>query len=279
VTVGNLESALSEAGSSKCAEATEGCFSFVVPPSAAGALRRVGFSVLNVANNHTRDAGESGLEETAAALRRSGIATTGRPDEIAVVRANGIRVAVLGFAPYPWAADLLDIPAAQRLVRRAGARADLVVVNMHAGAEGTAYAHVRPGSESYLGERRGDPVAFARAVVDAGADLVLGHGPHLLRAAEWYRGRLIAYSLGNFSSYRNFDLSGPLGSSVVLRARLRADGSWVGGRLVPVRLEGTGSPTHDADSTALALVRDLSRSDVGRRAPRIAPDGSLRPPA
>jgi poly-gamma-glutamate capsule biosynthesis protein CapA/YwtB (metallophosphatase superfamily) len=278
VVLGNLESALSDDGSAKCGRGSTGCFSFVVPPDSARPLRRAGFDVLSVANNHTRDAGEGGLEETADALREAGIAVTGRADEIAIVRTNGVRVAVLGFAPYSWASDLLDHDAATRLVRAAGARADIVVVNMHAGAEGTAQAHVRPGAEWYLGERRGDPMAFAHAVVEAGADLVVGHGPHVLRALEWYRGRLIAYSLGNFSSHRNFDLSGPLGTSAVLRVRLHQDGTWAGGRLVPVRLEGTGSPVPDPERTALVQLRELSRDDIGARAPRLAASGALRPP-
>jgi poly-gamma-glutamate capsule biosynthesis protein CapA/YwtB (metallophosphatase superfamily) len=278
VVLGNLESALSDDGSAKCGKPSSGCFSFVVPPEAARPLRAAGFDVLSVANNHTRDAGVSGLAETVDALRGAGIATTGRADETAIVRAKGVRVAVLGFAPYSWASDLLDLEAATRLVRTAAARADLVVVNMHAGAEGTAQAHVHPGAEWYLGERRGDPMAFAHAVVDAGADLVVGHGPHVLRALEWYRGRLIAYSLGNFSSHRNFDLTGPLGTSAILRVRLRADGTWAGGRLVPVRLEGVGSPVPDPARTALAQIRELSRDDIGARAPRLAASGALRPP-
>jgi hypothetical protein len=278
VVLGNLESALSDGGSAKCDAGSTGCFSFVVPSASARSLRQAGFSVMSLANNHTRDAGVEGLDSTVAALRAAGIATTGRSDEIAVVRAGGVRVAVLGFAPYAWASDLLDLDEARRLVRAAAARADVVVVNMHAGAEGTAYAHVRPGPEWYLGERRGDPVAFAHVVVDAGADLVVGNGPHLLRAVEWYRGRLIAYSLGNFSSHRNFDLTGPLGTSAVLQVRLRPDGTWAEGRLVPVRLRGTGWPVPDRDRTALGLVRGLARADVGPRAPQLAPDGSLRPP-
>ena len=79
---------------------------------------------------------------------------------------------------------------------------------MHAGAEGSDRAHVEPGPETYLGEPRGDSVAFTHAVVDAGADLVVGSGPHVLRGLEWYRGRLIAYSLGNASGYRTLSTAG-----------------------------------------------------------------------
>ena len=190
---------------------------------------------------------------------------------------TGVQTCALPIS-YDWAQDLLDLDAARRLVRRAAKRADLVVVTMHAGAEGVRHAHVRPGQESFLGEARGDPVAFAHAVVRAGADLVVGHGPHVLRGIEWYRGRVIAYSLGNFASYRNFDVTGTGGVSAILRVTLRADGSWVGGELTPIRLAGTGTPGWDADEAALGLIRTLSREDFGRRAVRVSPDGGLRPP-
>ena len=274
----NLETALSDRPAAKCGDGRDGCYAFRASPAAANALHRAGFTLLNLANNHTRDAGRAGLVDTGTALASAGLDYTGAPGQITVVRAHGVRIAVVGFAPYPWAADLLDVAGAQRLVRAAAARADLVVVQMHAGAEGTAYQHLGRGDETYLGERRGDPVAFAHAVIDAGADLVVGHGPHLLRALEWYRGRLIAYSLGNFASYRNFALDGPLGVSAVLRVRLHADGTWAGGTLVPVRLEGTGTPTPDAHAAAVALVRDLSRADLGPTAAPLRGAGAISAP-
>ena len=276
VVTGNLETALSDDPSGKCGAGSSGCFSFQVPPSFARGLRRAGFTVLSLANNHSRDAGESGLAETAAALDAAGIDSTGRPGEMPVLQAGAIRVAVVGFAPYPWAADLLDLAAARALVRKASSRADIVVVHMHAGAEGLAHGHVPDGDEHYLGERRGHPRAFAHAVVEAGADLVVGHGPHVLRALEWYRGRLIAYSLGNFSSHRNFDLTGPLGISAIMRVRLSSDGSWVDGEIVPVELVGTGAPRPDADAAALAALSQLSSADVDAP-PRLGPTGELAP--
>ena len=126
---------------------------------------------------------------------------TGLPGEITYLRVHGRRVAFIGFAPYAFAANLLDIPGAQRLIRRARAHASLVVVIIHAGAEGAGELHTPHGEETYLGEDRGDARAFAHAAIDAGASLVLGSGPHVIRGVERYRGRLIAYSLGNFVGY------------------------------------------------------------------------------
>src|SRR5262249_13521708 len=152
--------------------------------------------------------GPAGIAETDAALAAAGLAWTGRPAQVTYLARGGVRIALLGFAPYGYGDGLLDIPGAVAQGRAAAARAQPVIVFLHAGAEGAAAQHVRPGMETYLGEERGDPVAFAHAVVDAGADLVLGSGPHVLRAMEWYRGRLIAYSHGNFAGYDTFGLDG-----------------------------------------------------------------------
>jgi Bacterial capsule synthesis protein PGA_cap len=150
VTLGNLEGTLSVGGTSKCGGIGGGtCFAFQAPPSTAGQLRGLGFDLVNQANNHSLDYGASGRSQTIAALDRAGVAQTGLPGEITVLRVAGTRVAFVGFAPYSFDANLLDIPAAQDLVRRAKARAPLVVVIIHAGAEGAGALHTPDGSESY----------------------------------------------------------------------------------------------------------------------------------
>jgi hypothetical protein len=276
VVLGNLEGTLSTTGSAaKCGANSTNCFVFHTPPSYARWLKQAGFTVMNVANNHAMDFGPVGQAQTLAALRKVGLAWTGRPGDIAYQQVGPVRVALLGFAPYPWAQSLADIPAAQRLVREAGANADVVVVTMHAGAEGVDHQHVTPGMETYLGEPRGNPIAFSHAVVRAGADLVVGSGPHVLRGMEWYKGRLIAYSLGNFGGYKVFSLGGPLSTSGILHVTLRADGSFVTGRLVATRLTAVGMPALDSTGAARRLVRSLSREDLGSRAVTVLATGRL----
>ncbi len=277
IVLGNLEGTLSTASGSKCGPASTSCFAFQTPPSYARRLSEAGFTVLNVANNHAFDFGAEGQRQTIAALRRRGLRITGRPGQVTIQRVGKARVAIIGFAPYSWAQDLNDIPAAVKLVRAATRKADLVVVTFHGGAEGSDRAHVPRGPETYLGEARGDLRAFAHAVVDAGADLVIGHGPHVLRGMEWYRDRLIAYSLGNFGGYGVFSLSGPLGISGVLQVTLEANGDWVEGRFVATALVGEGVPALDPAEAAHGLVRELSRQDFGRRGVRVSPTGALRP--
>jgi hypothetical protein len=278
IVLGNLEGTLSTGLGSKCGSGSTNCYAFQTPPSYAKWLPRAGFDVMNLANNHAYDYGQSGFDQTRRALRKAGLAITGPPGVITVMNAGPVRVALVGFASYPWANDLTDIPAARRLVRKAAGKADLVVVTFHGGAEGADETHVDPGAEYFLGEHRGDLTRFSHAVVDAGADLVVGHGPHVLRGMEWYHGRLIAYSMGNFGGYEVFSLGGPLSVSGILEVTLRGDGTWVRGELVPTQLVGSGVPALDPAERAHGLVRDVSRDDFGGRAMRVSVTGRLRPP-
>ncbi|MFD4508006.1 CapA family protein [Streptomyces sp. NPDC058457] len=277
VVLGNLEGTLTTGGSSKC-DYIDGpnCFAFHAPPSYGRRLKEAGFTVLNTANNHIDDFGAEGRRDTFAALRSVNLPFTGRLGQITVQRVRGIRVALIGFAPDRGANDLTDIPAAQRLTARAAAMADIVIVTMHAGAEGSDRTHVEPGTEYFVGEDRGDSYRFSRAVIDAGADLVVGSGPHVMRGMEFYKGRLIAYSLGNFSGYKVLGLGGTLSTSGVLHVTLGADGTYVSGRLHPTRIVEPGTPEPGGD--AIDLVSSVSEEDFGSHAAHISEDGTIQRP-
>jgi poly-gamma-glutamate capsule biosynthesis protein CapA/YwtB (metallophosphatase superfamily) len=276
VAIGNLEGTLSSGGRSKCGKHSKGCFAFQSPPQSAALFRGAGFDDLSVANNHAFDYGASGQQQTLRALARYRLRWSGRPGQITVLRANDVRVAVLGFAPYPWAQSLTDIPAAQALVRRATARADLVVAVLHAGAEGTAHQHVPARTEYYLGENRGNERQFAHALVMAGANLVVASGPHVLRGLQLFHGTAIAYSVGNFATAGNgLSTGGVLGEGAILVVTLGADGTLVSGKLVPVQMVG-GAPRRVAGTYVLPRVNALSRADFGGSALLAAPNGALR---
>jgi poly-gamma-glutamate capsule biosynthesis protein CapA/YwtB (metallophosphatase superfamily) len=285
LVLGNLETVLGDesvaarlGSSTHCPKPPDPCFRFVAPERFAQGLRSIGFTILNLANNHAADLGNLGESMTVGALARAGLRWTGRPHQIARLTVGDTRVAVIGAAPYPWAQNLLDIPGTARLVRQAAKSNDVVIVTMHLGAEGVAQNHVRPGMEHFFAEQRGDPIQFTHAMVDAGADLVVGHSPHVLRGLEWYRGRLIAYSLGNFSGYYTLNTSGDLGTSAVLRVTLDSEGTFVKGRIVPVHLDGAGTPRLDSTHRAWQLLRQLSREDFGRRGARLSPSGAILSP-
>ena len=276
VTLGNLEGTLSVGGVSKCGGIGGGtCFAFQAPPSTAGQLRALGFGLVNQANNHSLDYGPAGRSQTISALNRAGVAHTGLPGQITVLRVAGERVAFLGFAPYAFDANLLDIPAAQTLVRRARSRASLVVVIIHAGSEGADALHTPYGTEYYLGENRGNARAFAHTMIDAGASIVVGSGPHVIRGIERYRGRLIAYSLGNFVGYHTLSGAGVLSQSAILRVTLGSGGRVLAARWISIRL-ADGLPRPERSNASAKLVAALSREDFPSDHFVTGPSGVLR---
>ncbi|MBI5014523.1 MAG: CapA family protein [Deltaproteobacteria bacterium] len=268
VLFGNLEGPLLDGGTSaKCPkENAARCFEFRMPRRYARRLASAGFHALNIANNHAFDFGREGVESTVAALAEAGIQAVGG-ERVARLQVRGRRVAILGFStspPSPYSASILDLERARTLVAAARAENDLVIVSFHGGAEGKGAQHVAD-QEEFLGtESRGNVLRFARAVVDAGADLVLGHGPHVPRAMELRRGKLIAYSLGNFLTYGRFNTKGPSGLGYVLAVELdAATGDFVAGRIVSVALSEPGLPAPDPGDGAAALVQSLTAADLG----------------
>jgi len=278
VVFGNLEEALATGPGSKCGGASGGgCYAFASPPSYARNLKTAGFTVMGIANNHALDWGTSGQRSTVAALDSQGILHTGRPGEIAVQKLpGGGSVAVISVAPYSWSQNALNIPGAAALVRKATAMAPIVMVNMHVGAEGSSATHVPPGDETFLGEDRGNARALAHAMVDAGADLVVGEGPHVLRGMEFRNGHLIAYSLGNFLGYKTFSVGGVSGQSGALSVTLGPDGAFKSARFSPTQLSGEGVPS--PGGSGISIIQSLSRQDFGSTAARISSSGTITPP-
>ena len=279
LTIGNLETALGDLPMSKCGAQQTDCYEFEAPDSTAADLKADGFSAVNVANNHTLDAGEAGETSTDEALDAAGLDYAGRPGQITYLRRDGIKIALLGFAPWSYDADALDIPAARALVRQARQHASVVIVMEHLGAEGDDARHVTDSEEYYLGQDRGNSVAFTHAVIDAGADLVVGSGPHVLRGLQWYRGHLIAYSVGNFCGYNTLGLDGYTSISALLHVTLNARGQFVRGSITPLRLTSPGVPEVDPDDTAVSYVNTLSEQDFdGNGAVVLSASGRIEKP-
>jgi hypothetical protein len=262
-----------DTGFVKCAPGSD-CLTFRSAPSTAAHL--AGFDLMNMANNHTGDFGPAGYDQTREALASQGIGAVGERDEIVCTRVGSTVVAVVGFAPYAGTNRVTDLRHVRRLVAAAASSADVVVVHAHMGAEGPEADVVRAGPERMFGEDRGDPVAFAHAAVDAGADLVVGHGPHVLRAAEFRNGRLIAYSLGNFGGGGVFGAEEATRHGVYLDVVLDSDGAFVRGQARSARFDHEdGRPVPDPAGKAADLVRERSERDLPRTAPLIGPEGEL----
>lgn len=279
IAFGNLEGPLCDGGKS-AKKPGRNTHAFRTPTRFARHLRTAGFDVLSVANNHASDFGEFGRKSTRRVLSQQGIRHAGSDAaDVARLKVKNTRIAVVAFATNSVSLNLNNIPAAREAVAEAARSADLVIVSFHGGAEGTAYQRVPRGPETYLRERRGDLRRFTHAVVDAGADLVLGHGPHVVRGMEVYRGRLIAYSLGNFATYGKFGLTGPLGLSLILEAHLSLPGGrFLKGRVHPMKQLKPGGPMPDERGSVIPVIANLSRLDFGPAAVRVDPDGIIAPP-
>ncbi|MFT4974151.1 MAG: poly-gamma-glutamate capsule biosynthesis protein CapA/YwtB (metallophosphatase superfamily) [Myxococcota bacterium] len=278
VTFGNLEGPLCDGGETqKCRpDATPGsCYAFRSPGRYAEIFKAAGFDVVSTANNHASDFGQACRVQTEEHLDRVGIKHSGRPGDIASLESNGLKIAVIGFHTSRSCHYVNDHETAADLVRALSTDHDIVVVSFHGGAEGGRAIHIPDGPETFYGEDRGDLRAFAHTVVDAGADLVIGHGPHVLRGVEIYGDRLIAYSLGNFATYGRFNLSGNSGLGVVLDVTLDREGRFASGALLPTRQEGAGIPVKDDDGKAVDLMRMLSEEDFPQTGVQVARDGSL----
>jgi hypothetical protein len=257
------------------------CYAFLTPTALAPRLAESGFTHLSLANNHASDFGPGARATTERILDSLGLTTYGPLGRIAmdtVRRGDSLTtVGLLGFTTYPYAYDLLDIARSAAVVDSVAKLVDLLVVTFHGGAEGVKALHVSQTAESLGREPRGDLRTWARAVIDAGADAVVGHGPHVLRGIEFYREKPIVYSLGNFLTYRGFNLDGPLGLTGVLHLQAGPDLSWRGRFLPMIQLPGKG-PVPDSERAALRLIRTLSSEDFGSSAARLDDAGEILAP-
>ena len=258
------------------------CYAFRTPTMLAPRLVEAGFTHMNLANNHANDLGPAGRESTEQVLEGLGVRLYGPLGRITVDtirRGDSLTtVGLVGFTTYPYAYNLLDIERSAAVVDSMRPLVDLLVVTFHGGAEGVQALRTGEAAESLGREPRGDLRRWSRAVIDAGADGVIGHGPHVLRGMEFYRGRLIAYSLGNFATYRGFNLAGPLGITGVLQLDFSGDRKLRAARLVPMKQLPREGPAPDPDSTAIHLVRQLSAEDFGSTGAVITQSGEIRPP-
>ncbi len=279
IAFGNLEGPLLEGGKTeKCPSNSTRCFAFRVPTRYGKYLKDAGFDVMSVANNHAGDFGDYGRESTRKTLDALGIKYAGSDKEqfsTTIVEAKGKKIAFIGFAHNNIVPNVNDLEFAKKLVIDAKKRADLVVVSFHGGAEGTDQQHVPNRTEIFGNEKRGNLPAFAHTVIDAGADLVIGHGPHVMRGMEIYKDHLICYSMGNFATYGMFTLRAETALTAIFEIKIAADGKFVSGKLYGGKQFGKGGPVLDKSGDSIRKVRELSIADFGTNAPKIADDGTF----
>ena len=282
ITFGNMEGTLLDGdgdGKHKTCRNPKRCYVFRSPEYHAEFLRGMGFDVMSIANNHSGDFREAGRAATMAALARNGIASAGidlpGARTATLTTGDGARIGVMAVSPNWGTISINDHARAAEIVRELAARHDIVLVSFHGGAEGREMTRVPREMEIFVGEERGDVYGFAHAMIDAGADAVLGHGPHVPRAVEVYRGRFIAYSLGNFWTYGRFNLQGLAGVAPVVDLELARDGRLLAARIHSIRQEGAGIPRIDDSGAALQAVMELTALDIPEAGLHFDADGAI----
>lgn len=263
ITFGNLEgTVLDGTGEPKDCSNPKACYLFKMPVRLTSNLKEVGFDLLSLANNHANDFGETGRKSTLRTLDSLNIGAAGSVERpYTIEKIHHLKIGFVAFAPNKGTLGFYDRELAKSIVASLDTLADLVVLSIHGGAEGLQSMHVTRQTEFYYGENRGNIYSFSHEMIDAGADVIIGHGPHVPRAVEVYKSRFIAYSLGNFCTYGRFNLKGPSGEAPLLSLRLTNNGAFVEGNIVPFRQSYTYGPLYDQDFTVVRTIKKLSEED------------------
>ncbi len=278
VTFGNLEGVLLDGeGTVKRCRNPDLCFAFRSPERYVYNLVEAGFDMVSLANNHTGDFGPEGRRATVRALTDAGIAFAGTLDyPKTIIERDRLKFGMAAFAPNVGTVSIHDIANAQRIVRELKEKSDIVIVSFHGGAEGADHQNVTCETELYLGENRGNVCHFARSVIDAGADIVFGHGPHVTRSVDIYKDRFIVYSLGNFCTYARFNLRGENGIAPLIKVFTAPDGKFIKAEVTPIRQTGRGGPVIDPDKRAIRSLQRLLSEDFPNSQLSITDDGIIR---
>jgi cell wall-associated NlpC family hydrolase len=276
VTFGNLEGCILDKGGSP-KPCKSGCYFFRMPERYVNHLLDAGFDVMNIANNHMGDFGEAGRTNTVRVLQESGLAYAGLKDicETAIFERNGVTYGFCGFAPNTGTVKITDIAYAKELVTGLDTICDIVIVSFHGGAEGKTHNRVPKEEESFYGENRGDVYKFAHAVIDAGADIVFGHGPHVVRAAELYKDRFIIYSMGNFCTSGEFNISGISGYAPIVKVYTDKNGVFVSGQIYSTIQKDKTGPVPDENHAAAKEIKRLTKLDFPQTPLVISDEGKI----
>jgi len=263
IVFGNLEGALTDTHTNvKSCSNPSICYAFAMPTEFGKALKKAGFNLMNIANNHTGDFGDAGRQSTINTLKTNKIRFAGLescPTDTFTL--GGVKYGFVGFAPNNGTVSVNDIAAAENIVRQLNKTCDIVIVSMHAGAEGTKYQRVTRNQELFLGENRGNVYQFAHRMIDAGADVVLGHGPHVSRAIEIYKDRFITYSMGNFLTYSRVNVAGVSGLAPIYTIEIDKTGKFLRATLTSTRQEKGKPVIIDKEKQVLEVIKNLTFSD------------------
>lgn len=277
ITFGNLEGViLNDGGDQKKCKNPKVCYLFRSPESYVQHLVDAGFDFVSLANNHAGDFGEPGRQRTMQVLDSAEIAYAGLLNaKQAILMRDGMKYGLLAFSPNRGTVSIHNDSLAVAMVKALDSLVDVVIVSFHAGAEGSKHQHVTRKTEMFYGENRGNVYEFSRRMIDAGADVIFGHGPHVTRAIDIYNDRFIAYSLGNFFTYGRFNLSGANGVAPIIKIFTDPTGKFLYGQVIPIHQPGEGGPKFDPEKRAIRLLKELTEKDFPESQLRIDASGFI----
>ncbi|MEP0986476.1 CapA family protein [Ekhidna sp.] len=277
ITFGNLEgTVLNEGGDQKECNNPKLCYLFRSPEYLAANFSENGFDLMSVANNHANDFGEIGRKNTQRVLDSLGIAHAGSIDQpYTITKIGHLKVGFCAFAPNRGTASIHQYERIRSTIQLLDSLTDIVVASFHAGAEGSKHQHVTRKREYYYGEDRGNVYELSHLMIDNGADVVLGHGPHIVRAIEVYKERIIAYSLGNFLTYGRFNLRGLAGEAPILEVETDATGKFLKGKIHAFRQSYSDGPRNDLNLSSIKTIQRLSLEDFPENPITIDNDGEI----
>lgn len=270
-----------EVGAKNCND-PKTCFKFGMPCRFAQYYKEAGFNVVSVANNHSGDFGEKGKENAKRlfdSLQINWAGFTEKPTAEFVI--NGVKYGFCAFAPNRGTVQITDYEGLDSLVKQLRQTCDIVIVSFHGGAEGSKYQHVPRNYENFLGQNRGNVYEFAHRAIDAGADIVLGHGPHVTRAVEIYKNKFIAYSMGNFATYSNVNIKGVNGLAPIFRVKMEQQtGNFISAEIISTyQIKPPNKGPHiDPDNRVLKVIQALTKEDIHDNLPQISDEGIITAP-
>lgn len=277
LTFGNLEGSFLDYGEpyKRCRDSNL-CYLFRMPEKYSLTLSDAGFDILSLANNHFGDFGWAASRRTTSLLDSLGINYAGPVEHpYSIFKRDSILYGFCAFSPTAGSVNLTDIKNAEYLVKFLADTCDIVIVSFHGGAEGSDFQRVPRSDEIFYGENRGNVYEFAHRMIDCGADIIFGHGPHVTRGIEVYRNRLICYSLGNFCTYGRFNISGPNGYSPIIKANVDREGKFLSGRVIPVYQGQDGVVRIDPMQRVIKKIRELTSLDFPETQVIISDDGNI----
>jgi poly-gamma-glutamate capsule biosynthesis protein CapA/YwtB (metallophosphatase superfamily) len=278
VTVGNLEGVLlDQGGVAKTCRNPKVCYVFRSPERYVQNLVNAGFDALSLANNHAGDFGEVGMQSSMRTLENVGLYYAGQTSKpYTIFEKDGIKYGFIAFAPNTGCNNINDLPAAKKMVAHLDSISDIIIVSFHGGAEGPEHQRVTRKNELFYSENRGNVYQFAHAVIDAGADVVFGHGPHVSRAVEVYKDRFIAYSLGNFCTYAGINVSGVSGLSPIVKVFTNRNGLFLTAKITSTQQTFMSPVKLDSQNQVLKRIQALTKSDFPEGVVNIDDEGWIR---